>query len=70
LLQAAECERRDAIAKTASEALLQPIDVKVRAAGSQRGAPVKVVTPGVSDPKQPFRHVMRDALVLGATLPP
>jgi quercetin dioxygenase-like cupin family protein len=51
-----ELEGRDPIAKKAGEALLEPINVKVRAA-NRSGAPVKVVIFQVSDPEQPFMHV-------------
>jgi hypothetical protein len=44
------------MAKKAGEALLEPINVKVRAA-NHSGAPVKVVIFQVSDPEQPFMHV-------------
>jgi quercetin dioxygenase-like cupin family protein len=52
-----EFDGRDAIAKKAGEALLEPINVKVRAA-NRSDAPVKVVIFQVSEPQQPFMHVM------------
>jgi len=52
-----EFDGRDAIAKNAGEALLEPINVKVRAA-NRSDAPVKVVIFQVSEPQQPFMHVM------------
>jgi quercetin dioxygenase-like cupin family protein len=52
-----EFDGRDAIAKKAGEALLEPVNVKVRAA-NRSDAPVKVVIFQVSEPQQPFMHVM------------
>lgn len=52
-----EFDGREPIAKKAGEALLEPVNVKVRAA-NRSDAPVKVVIFQVSDPEQPFMHVM------------
>jgi quercetin dioxygenase-like cupin family protein len=52
-----EFDGRDAISKQAGEALLEPINVKVRAANRSNG-PAKVVIFQVSEPEQPFMHVM------------
>jgi quercetin dioxygenase-like cupin family protein len=51
-----EFDGREPIAKKAGEALLEPINVKVRAA-NRSDAPVKVVIFQVSDPEQPFMQV-------------
>jgi quercetin dioxygenase-like cupin family protein len=52
-----EFDGREAISKQAGEALLEPINVKVRAA-NRSNAPAKVVIFQVSEPEQPFMHVM------------
>ena len=51
-----EFDGRDAISKKAGEALLEPINVKVRAA-NRTNTLVKVVIFQVSEPDQPFMHV-------------
>jgi quercetin dioxygenase-like cupin family protein len=52
-----EFDGREPIAKKAGEALLEPINVKVRAA-NRGDAPAKVVIFQVSEPEQPFMHML------------
>jgi quercetin dioxygenase-like cupin family protein len=52
-----EFDGREAISKQAGEALLEPINIKIRAA-NRSNAPAKVVISKVSEPEQPFMHVM------------
>lgn len=50
-----ELDGRPAITKKAGEAMLEPINVKMRAANRSK-APAKVLIVQVSDPDQPFLH--------------
>jgi quercetin dioxygenase-like cupin family protein len=50
-----EFDGREAISKKAGEALLEPINVKVRPANRGQ-TPAKVVIFQVSEPEQPFMH--------------
>ena len=50
-----ELDGKPAITKKTGEAMLEPINVKMRAA-NRSNAPVKVLIVQVSDPDQPFLH--------------